>query len=233
MIPRLGAAPDSPFPAAESALDEPDGLLAWGGGLEPQRLLTAYSKGIFPWYSSGQPLLWWSPSVRCVIFPAEVHVSRRLSRVLRQKRFELTADRAFDAVVEACATVRRGNDGTWITPEMAAAYGRLHRLGYAHSVETWRDGRLVGGIYGIALGRMFFGESMFSRAPDASKVALVSLCRWMQRHAFRLLDCQLCNPHLERMGAVALPRNAFLQLLASNRAKTDHLGNWEADFSLA
>lgn len=213
MIPQLGADPDAPFPDPGSALPEPDGLLAWGGDLHPRRLLRAYRQGIFPWYSADQPILWWCPARRAVLFPSEVHVSRRLGRLLRQQRFSITADRAFDEVVAGCALPRSKQPTTWITPAMQRAYGRLHQAGHAHSVEVWQAGELAGGIYGIALGGLFFGESMFSAVRDASKVALVSLCRAMARNGYALLDCQIINAHLESMGARELPRAEFLRLL--------------------
>jgi leucyl/phenylalanyl-tRNA--protein transferase len=195
-------------------LASPEGLLAVGGDLTPARLLLAYSLGIFPWYGRGEPLLWWSPDPRCVIFPGEVHVSRRLARTLRQQRFAVTCNRAFNTVVAACAETRlQDGEETWLVPEMRAAYRRLHALGYAHSVEVWQDGELAGGLYGVALGKFFFGESMFHHAPDASKVALVSLCRHLAAQRFELFDCQVPNPHLFRMGAIQLSRAAFLDRL--------------------
>lgn len=195
-------------------LASPEGLLAVGGDLSPERLLLAYSLSIFPWYGSGEPILWWSPDPRCVIVPNEVHVSRRLARTLQQRRFRITCNRAFDQVLAACAGPRRtGAVGTWLVPEMQAAYRRLHTLGYAHSVESWLGDELVGGIYGVAIGRFFFGESMFHQATDASKVALVTLCRHLTAKQFELLDCQVPNPHLFRMGATPMPRAAFLDRL--------------------
>jgi len=191
-----------------------EGLLAVGGDLSPERLLLAYSLGIFPWYGSGDPLLWWSPDPRCVIVPAEVHISRRLARTLRQERFVVTCNAAFEQVIAACAATRKHQgEGTWLVPEMQAAYRRLHALGYAHSVEVWQDGQLAGGLYGVILERFFFGESMFHRVADASKVALVKLCRYLAAHRFELLDCQVPNPHLFRMGAIQLSRMAFLDRL--------------------
>jgi leucyl/phenylalanyl-tRNA--protein transferase len=195
-------------------LASPEGLLAVGGDLSPQRLLLAYSLGIFPWYGSGEPLLWWSPDPRCVLFPAEVHISRRLARTLRQEVFSITCNRAFEQVVAECAETRLADgEQTWLVPEMQAAYRRLHALGYAHSVEAWRRGQLAGGIYGVAIGRFFFGESMFHRETDASKVVLVKLCRYLADKHFELLDCQVPNPHLYRMGATQLSRAAFLDRL--------------------
>jgi leucyl/phenylalanyl-tRNA--protein transferase len=208
-LPRLGEDPDAPFPPTADALEAPNGLLAWGGDLAPGRLLRAYRAGIFPWYSEGQPVLWWSPAPRCVIFPSRVHLSRRTRRRYNQGAFRLTADTAFDAVIGACAEPRGEEIGTWITRAMREAYGKLHAMGHAHSIEVWADDVLVGGIYGLAVGSMFFGESMFSRRTDASKIALVALCRHLQAEGFGLLDCQVANPHLFRMGAEELPRAAF------------------------
>lgn len=230
MVPQLGADPASPFPDPESALEEPDGLLAWGGGLEPERLIAAYKRGIFPWYSGNQPILWWCPARRCVLYPARVHVSRRLGRVLRQGRFTVTADRAFNEVVAGCALPRPGQEATWITPAMMRAYGRMHELGFAHSVEVWSSGQLAGGIYGLAFGRVFSGESMFSTVSDASKVALVLLCRQLDAWGFTLLDCQISNPHLLRMGAGEISRARFLAALRENALCPDRPGSWAASF---
>jgi leucyl/phenylalanyl-tRNA--protein transferase len=227
VIPILDSDPESPFPPADQALDYPQGLLAIGGDLSPARLINAYRQGIFPWYSEDQPILWWSPAPRCVIIPDSVHVSRRLRRRYNQGQFSLTADRAFARVVEACAAPRRDEAGTWITADMQTAYNRLHEMGVAHSVEVTVDGELAGGIYGLALGRVFFGESMFSRRDDASKVALVALCRQLQRWGFTLLDCQVSNPHLLSMGAREISRRAFHRHLASAREP----GRWGTDFS--
>ncbi len=207
---RLGDALVFPPPQ----LAEENGLLAVGGDLSSERLLLAYSMGIFPWFNEGDPLLWWSPDPRCVLFPGELHVSRSLVKTLRRGRFRVSFDRAFDQVVGFCAELRRRSpDGTWITPEMQEAYGRLHHLGYAHSVEAWHEGELAGGLYGICLGRFFFGESMFSRQRDASKVAFVTLVRSLQAANFLLVDCQLPTPHLHSLGARDLDRARFLHLL--------------------
>jgi leucyl/phenylalanyl-tRNA--protein transferase len=206
---RPGSPPDS-FPDPALALTEPNGLLAVGGDLTPDRLECAYRQGIFPWYGDGQPILWWSPAPRAVLFPTDVHISKSLAKTLRRKRFEVTVNRAFREVIGHCSAPRDGQEGTWITPAMKRAYVRLHTLGLATSVECWTDGRLAGGLYGVAIGKVFFGESMFALAPDASKVALVHLCSM----GVELIDCQLPNPHLSRMGAVALPRREFQSLLA-------------------
>lgn len=193
---------------------EPGGLLAVGGDLTPPRLLLAYSTGIFPWFNEGDPILWWSPDPRCILEPAQVRVSRSLAKVLRRGTFRVTYDRAFAEVIAACARERRGGgEGTWITPAMRAAFIALHELGYAHSVEAWCDGELAGGLYGVCLGRCFFGESMFHRVTDASKVALVTLAGELQRRDFELIDGQLPSPHLTSLGARQIPRKQFLQRL--------------------
>ncbi len=199
------------FPPVEEA--EEIGLLAIGGDLLPQRLLLAYSLGIFPWYNPGEPILWWSPDPRCVLFPAQVHISRSLRKILQRGDFQVTFDRDFTAVIEACRQMRT-EQGTWITPEMERAYVDLHRLGFAHSVECWQQGQLVGGLYGISLGRCFFGESMFSRVANASKVALVTLCRQLQQQGFRLIDCQQTSEHMLTLGATEISRATFCHLLA-------------------
>jgi leucyl/phenylalanyl-tRNA--protein transferase len=227
VIPALEAAADAPFPSPDEALTEPDGLLAWGGDLSPERLENAYRSGIFPWYSDLDPILWWSPSRRCLIPTDEVHVARRLARVLRQERFLLTMDRDFRGVVDGCIEARRS---TWITAEMRAAYLRMHELGHGHSIEAWHEGRLAGGLYGLAFGKMFCGESMFSAAADASKVVLVVLCRALASWGFPWLDCQLRNSHLERMGAVEVPRDLFLRQLHALTRQPDQVGSWSRRF---
>ena len=200
-----------PFPPVDTAAREPNGLLAVGGSLRPRRMLDAYRNGIFPWFGHGEPILWWSPDPRCVIFPGRLHVSRRLRRTLNRGVFTVTRNRDFEAVVHGCAEPRAGSPGTWIVPAMIDAYIELHRLGYATSFECWHEGRLAGGIYGVHLGRVFFGESMFSRATDASKVALTATAAATD---IDLIDCQLSNPHLERMGAEEIPRSRFRALIA-------------------
>jgi leucyl/phenylalanyl-tRNA--protein transferase len=205
-----GTDPATPFPDPNTAEEEPNGLLAVGGDLKPQRLLNAYRQGLFPWYSEGQPILWWSPDPRMVLFPSELHVSRSLRKTLRQDRFEVSVDSAFEAVIQACAAPRPDSTGTWLVSEMIEAYRDLHRLGHAHSVETWLDGELVGGLYGISLGRAFFGESMFSRTADASKVAMVALAERCRRAEFELIDCQVYSEHLRSLGAREIPRREFL-----------------------
>ena len=225
-LPRLGDDPDAPFPPGREALDAPNGLLAWGGDLQPRRLLRAYRAGVFPWYSEGQPLLWWSPAPRCVILPAEVHLSRRTRRRYNSGCYRLTADCAFEQVIAACAEPRAYERGTWITAEMQSAFTRLHGMGHAHSVEVWQGEELRGGIYGLAVGAAFFGESMFSRSVDASKIALVALCRLLEDERFGLLDCQVGNPHLFRMGAVELSRKDFEKRLAQLVDQPRETGYW-------
>lgn len=208
---RLDDAADAPFPPAETAMRAPDGLLALGGDLTPQRLLNAYAGGIFPWFNAGEPILWWSPDPRMVFHTDGVHLSRRFIRQLRGLPWHLTADTAFAAVMRACAAAPRpGQDGTWISPAMLDAYCELHRLGHAHSVEVWEGDALVGGIYGVGIGAMFFGESMFSARSGGSKLALAALSRLLHAQGVGLLDAQVENAHLLRMGAVHMPRKAFL-----------------------
>ncbi len=235
------------FPRVETALAEPNGLLAMGGDLSAARLLDAYRHGIFPWFNPGEPILWWSPDPRMVLVPGEVRITRSLARRMRNAGFEVRVDTAFAEVMRACAAPRppggrvsggvlpagaaprEGAVGTWISPTMVAAYTRLFEAGYAHSVETWRDGELVGGLYGVAIGRMFYGESMFSREPDASKVALVRLARQLQRWEIGLIDCQMETPHLASMGARTMPRALFTARLAE-LVNLPHLsGPWTFD----
>ena len=215
MIPwlRPGDPPDA-FPPVETALTDPDGLLCAGGDLSPARLLEAYRRGIFPWFSAGQPILWWSPDPRTVLYPAEFKVSRSLAKTIRNRGYEVTVDRAFAEVMARCADERLRPEGTWISPQMRTAYQRLHELGLAHSYETWDGDRLVGGLYGVALGAVFFGESMFSLERDASKVALAALVRAMIERNGRLIDCQVASAHLESLGARSIPRRQFVRELA-------------------
>jgi leucyl/phenylalanyl-tRNA--protein transferase len=224
---------DLRFPPVATA--SPEGLLAVGGDLRPERLLEAYRHGIFPWYSAGQPILWWSPDPRAVLFPHEIDISRSLRKTLRAQKFALRMDTAFRAVMQACAAPRGTGDdaGTWITPDMIEAYCRLYELGYAHSIESWQDGMLVGGLYGVALGGVFFGESMFSRVSDASKVAFVHLVRQLEKWGFSLIDCQQDTAHLARFGARPIPRSEFLQRLAVALRKPDRPGPWRFDADLA
>jgi len=204
------------FPPLEQALEEPAGLLAAGGDLSPERLIAAYRNGIFPWYSPGQPVLWWSPDPRAVLFPEEFHCTRSLAKRLRSATFTLSVDRDFAGVIDGCAAPRAASPGTWITPEMRAAYVELHRLGCGHSIEAWRDGALAGGLYGVRLGGLFFGESMFSRAPDASKAALAHLVALCRRNSIVAIDCQLPSRHLASLGARTIPRARFQALLAEH-----------------
>jgi len=227
--------PSTPFfPPVETALREPNGLLAMGGDLSLERLLEAYRHGIFPWFNPGEPILWWSPDPRMVLVPGEVRVTRSLAKRMRNAGFELRVDTAFADVMRACAAPRRidmqgGESGTWISPLMVAAYSRLFDAGYAHSVETWRDDELVGGLYGVAIGRMFYGESMFSREPDASKIALVRLARQLQQWQFGLIDCQMETPHLASLGARTIPRAAFAARLAELVNLPHRPGPWTFD----
>lgn len=225
-------APDDPperFPPVDRACREPDGLLAAGGDLSPERLLYAYRHGIFPWYEEGQPILWWSPDPRCILRPAEFHVARRLRRWLHDCTFELRFNSAFSQVVEGCAGQRPGQQGTWITPAMAAAYADLHRTGWAHSVEVWDADSLVGGMYGLAIGRAFFGESMFSRESNTSKLAMLAACRTLAAREFLLLDCQVVSPHLLTLGAVTLARDEFSALLQVACAAPEPFSGWPSE----
>jgi len=209
------------FPPLEQVLDEPEGLLAAGGDLSVSRLLAAYRRGIFPWYSAGQPVLWWSPNPREVLFPVEFRCSRSLSKTLRNRGFGVTFDGDFAAVVDACAARREHSPGTWITPEMRAAYCELHAQGHAHSVEVRLDGALVGGLYGVLLGQVFFGESMFSRERDASKVALARLAERAVVAGVQLIDCQLPTPHLRTLGSKPMARHEFSALVSLYTARPD------------
>jgi len=214
------------FPDPELA--EPDGLLAVGGDLSERRLETAYAQGIFPWYSPGSPILWWAPDPRMVLLPEALHVPRSLRRVLRSGRYRVRADTAFGLVIRGCAgKARPDQDGTWIVPEMIEAYERLHREGLAHSVEAWEGTELAGGLYGVSLGGTFFGESMFTDRPDASKVAFVTLVEWLVRRRFDLVDCQVETDHLRRFGAAAIPRREFRARLAASLGKPTLRGPWD------
>jgi leucyl/phenylalanyl-tRNA---protein transferase len=210
------------FPPVEAALREPDGLLAAGGDLSPARLLAAYGRGIFPWYSRGQPILWWSPDPRAVLVPEELKVSRSLAKTIRNRGFETRVDTAFRDVIRACGSSELRPGGTWLSPEMRAAYVRLHQLGHAHSVETWLNDSLVGGLYGVSLGGMFFGESMFSTERDASKVALKRLCDELIGRGIKLIDCQMATPHLLSLGAKLWPRREFVLRLAELVVQPPH-----------
>ncbi len=217
---------DTPFPPVQSALEDPNGLLAAGGDLSSGRLLEAYRHGIFPWFSEGDPILWWSPDPRMILVPAELKISRSLAKTLRNRSYEARFDYAFDAVIAGCAAPRKGEPGTWISGAMVEAYRNLHRLGYAHSVETWIDGDLAGGLYGVALGRVFFGESMFSHARDASKIALAALVAHLESAGFGLIDCQMRTRHLETLGAREIPRRRFSRLLQELIHYPHSPGSW-------
>ena len=212
MIPFLG--PADPFPPVEQALDEPDGLLAAGASLSPRRLVEAYRHGIFPWFSEGDPILWWSPNPRTVLRPSRVHVSHSLGKRIRKEAFFITIDRAFTRVLDGCAAPRADGAGTWLSVTMRRAYASLHATGFAHSIEVWMDGELAGGFYGVAIGRMFFGESMFTRRTDASKIAMVRLAAQLERWQCPLIDCQLETEHLVSLGAEPMPRRQFVAEIA-------------------
>lgn len=229
MIPWLEGEPA--FPPLERALAEPGGLLAAGGELTPEWLLAAYRRGIFPWFSGDEPILWWSPDPRLVLIPGEIRIHRSLRKVLRQGRFEIRIDTAFAEVMAQCAAPRAQGAGTWITPRMQTAYGRMHELGYAHSVECWQHDKLVGGLYGMALGRAFFGESMFSRETDASKVALAHLARILDQLGFAVIDCQMTTPHLLSMGAREIGRSAFASGLDQWTRHGQAPGRWAQELA--
>lgn len=221
-----------PFPPVERALKEPNGLLAAGADLSVPRLVAAYRSGIFPWYSEDQPLLWWSPDPRMVLIPAELRISRSLRKRLARRDYEMRADGCFEEVIRACAAPRPGQDGTWISGAMITAYTALACAGNAHSVETWIDGELAGGLYGVALGRMFYGESMFTRTPDASKIALAHLVRQLARWEFGMIDCQMATAHLARFGAREIPRAEFMRMLAILVNYPDRACAWRLDDDL-
>ena len=220
---------DLRFPAVEHAT--PEGLLAIGGDLSTERLLEAYRHGIFPWYSEGQPILWWSPDPRTVLFPQRLHVSRSLKRSLRPGRFTVTFDQCFETVVRHCAGPRTQypEGGTWITPAMLEAYAALHQKDHAHSVETWQGDQLVGGLYGVAIGGAFFAESMFTKVDDASKVALVCLVRQLHAWGFPIIDCQQSSPHVLRLGAEEIPRHVYIEHVARAVTCPDRAGRWKLD----
>lgn len=204
------------FPNPERALRDPDGLLAVGGDLSAERILHAYRHGIFPWYEPSQPILWWSPDPRAVLYPHKINISRSLGKIIKQQRCKITENQNFSAVIRACAQPRSGSPGTWLSEEMIRAYEDLHQLGHAHSVEVWQDNALIGGLYGIDLGHIYCGESMFSQVSNASKLALVHLAQRCLARDYELIDCQILNPHLESMGAECIARRKFLRLLMKN-----------------
>ncbi len=227
MIALLDPHDQTRFPDTRLALREPNGLLAIGGDLSPMRLEHAYRHGIFPWFSADDPILWWSPDPRTVLFPERIHISRSLHKRLRKQALSVTLDRDFEGVIRACAQPRDADGGTWLMPEMIAAYQRLHARGLAHSVEVWSNRELVGGLYGIAIGRAFFGESMFSRTTDASKIALVHLCQQLADWGFGLIDCQMRTQHLISLGAIELPRAQFIALLDRFCAAPGRTESWD------
>lgn len=231
MIPLLG--PTDPFPAVDRALADPNGLLAAGGGLAVTRLVDAYSQGIFPWFSDGDPVLWWSPDPRMVLDTGAMHVSRSLDRRLRKRDYRVTLDQAFADVLQECAAPRADQPGTWLVPQMLRAYQRLHHVGLAHSVEVWVDGELAGGLYGVGIGRMFFGESMFSRQSDGSKIALAYLNAQLARWRFPLIDCQMETAHLASLGARAMPRREFVAVVARLVKEVAPVGPWALDPDLS
>jgi len=217
------------FPDVELALEEPDGLLAVGGSLSTDWLLHAYRSGIFPWFGPGQPILWWAPDPRLVLFPENLHISHSLGKLLRKGQFRVTFDTAFEAVISACARPRPLQSGTWITPEMKSAYIDLHHAGHAHSAECWREGVLVGGLYGVAVGKIFFGESMFTDASDASKTAFVALVQQLEKWQFSLIDCQVYTDHLASLGAATIPRSEFTAILDRECPLPGRSGYWVPD----
>jgi len=222
---------NAPFPPVEHALRSPNGLLAAGGDLSAPRLLEAYRHGIFPWFNPGEPALWWSPDPRMVLVPGEFKISRSFAKVLRNAAFEVRCDTGFEQVMRGCAAPRSEQGGTWINEDMIAAYCELHRMGYAHSVEAWMDGKLVGGLYGIAIGRMFYGESMFSHAGNASKIALAHLARQLERWQFGMIDCQMNTAHLASLGAREIPRSEFIARL-QELINCEPVTRWQFDADL-
>lgn len=217
----------TPLPHPNTALVEPNGLLAIGATLSANRLEAAYRAGIFPWFSEQEPILWWSPDPRAILVPTQFKASQRLRRILRQQNFSITLDTAFDEVIRGCAAPRPEQPGTWITDAMCDAFNRLHTLGLAHSIEVWKNQQLIGGLYGVSLGGAFFGESMFSRQPNASKIAMAWLCGQLTAWDFAFLDCQMPTPHLLSLGAQCLPRSRFLDWLADSQSQPDRLGRWQ------
>jgi len=231
MIPLLRG--NDRFPPVARALAAPNGLLAAGGDLSPERLLEAYRNGIFPWFSPGDPILWWSPDPRMVLFPPDLKLSASLKKTLKRAYFKVTTDQAFEQVVRACAAPRAGENGTWIVEEMIAAYCELHRLGHAHSVEVWMEDELVGGLYGVALGKMFYGESMFSKRTDGSKIAFAHMARQLEHWGFGMIDCQMYTPHLASLGAREIPRAEFISRLQILTGICDKETEWHFDSTFA
>ena len=225
----LPSDPPSAFPPVDEILDEPHGLLAAGGDLSSPRLLAAYRQGIFPWYEEGQPILWWCPDPRAVLFLDEFHQSRSLKKVLRRNLFNVTLDQDFAGVMAGCAMQRPGQDGTWITEAMITAYCELHELGHAHSVEVWQQDTLVGGMYGVAIGQVFFGESMFAQVSNTSKVAFAHLVEQLKRWSFAIIDCQMDSSHLNSLGSRTISRQAFSELLAQRCVAPGKVGKWSFD----
>ena len=216
------------FPDTNTALDEPDGLLAAGGDLSPERLVAAYKHGTFPWFSQDDPILWWSPNPRCVLFPEQIHISRSMRKQLKKGHYRVTFDEAFTQVIQACASTREETTGTWISPEMQTAYTQLHQQGIAHSVEVWENEQLIGGLYGLGIGKLFFGESMFSFQASASKIAFIALCQQLKTWGYPLIDCQVHNEHLESLGATNIPRDEFIHYIRQYiDTETDHF--WRFD----
>jgi len=214
-------------------LSRSDGLLCIGGDLSSKRLLLAYENGIFPWFSKGEPILWWSPDPRLVLFPKDINISKSLNKKIRQNRFTVTMDNAFEQTIVSCARPRKNNDdGTWLVDEMIASYIELHNMGYAHSIETWRDDKLVGGLYGVCLGGSFFGESMFSSENDTSKIALVAIANHLKKYDFDLIDCQVTTNHLLNMGATEISRNSFLDIINQSVKRKNIKNIWNPNISL-
>ncbi len=219
------------FPPVHNALNDPDGLLAIGGSLNVERLINAYKQGIFPWYNEGQPVLWWSPDPRWVLDPRNIKISRSLNKTLRKNIFKVTINQAFEEVISMCASPRKDDNGTWITPDLKAAFLELHEYGYAHSIECWHEDILAGGLYGIAMDRIFFGESMFSRVNDASKIALIYLADMLNKRQFRYIDCQVYTRHLESLGAFPIKREKFVDIL-NNCCNSSVLHEWNGVLEL-
>ncbi|MCS6794670.1 MAG: leucyl/phenylalanyl-tRNA--protein transferase [Raineya sp.] len=218
------------FPPVHIASRE--GIVAVGGDLSVERLLLAYRSGIFPWFSEGEPIIWWSPEPRFVLYPNKIKISKSMKQLFKKKTFEVTLDKNFEKVISNCQKIKRkGQFGTWITPEMKNAYIELHKLGYAHSIEVWQEGKLVGGLYGVCLGSIFFGESMFSKVSNASKYGLITLCKILEKNHFYLVDCQVYTEHLESLGAEFIPRQQFIQIVSEKAQNDTFQGNWGEIFA--